>query len=147
MAGENIMPLSPMRMRSCDWTATANGSRGDWVQIGQVFNGGPVTNAFLLDDVLKGGVVAVAYECELAEVPKPSGETWTAGCWVFRNAQGHFNNNNPATGFTITPPWTGNQISQRSSQQMRAGWRIGTVHHDAASTDTRAVINWEGSGK
>ena len=112
MAGEQIYRFGGGKITTIDWTADANGSKGDLVVVGRDVG-------FLLDDVTSGKVVAVGLECDLATVPQPStAKAWKAGEPV---------------------AWHNGEIALNTALTSNL---IGYVHHDTAASETRVPIVW-----
>lgn len=112
MAGELILPYAH-GVRSVDYTAPADGARGDLVEL-------PGGIGFLMDDVSANGVVAVGIDAPLVTVPQPTtAKAWKAGEAVYLTHDREF-----------------------SGPTMIARARVGYVHHDTPSTETRVPVVW-----
>ena len=113
MAGEKIYRYG-RAVKSIDWTATANGSKGDLIEL-------PSGYGFLLDDVRRGGRVAVALECDLVTVPQPdTARAWKAGEPVYLDGD--------------------DKIDDETNI---AKAKLGVVHHDIDATEARVPIVWQ----
>ena len=113
MAGEAIFLLSGKPPASVDYTAAADGKRGDLVDAGG-------TPAFLLDDVSANGIVAAAIASDLVSVPQPTtARAWKAGEPVYLTHDREFGGTMPI-----------------------ARARVGYVHHDVPDTETRVPVVW-----
>ena len=112
MAGEQIYRLGGGKITTVDWTADANGSKGDLVVAG----GQP---GFLLDDVTSGKVVAVGLECDLVTVPQPTtARAWKAGQPV---------------------AWSNGGLAPNTALTSD---RLGYVHHDVEASEGRVPVVW-----
>ena len=114
MAKELILPLTRNSPRSVDWKALADVERGDLVEMA----GG--TMGFAMQDAKKDEVVAVGIDADLVTVSQPdTARAWTAGEPVY-----------------IDPD------RKTVGTTNKALARLGYVHNDTPSTESRVPIVW-----